>query len=161
MAKSKKKSKSSSNTICQNKRARHDFILDNFTEAGSVLEGWEVKSIRAGKCHLTDSFVIIHKDEAWLTGCNITPLNEASTHVLCTPRRDRKLLLNRKEIDKFQAKADQKGYTMVALEMYWKGPRVKINMALGKGKQEHDKRQANKEKDWNKQKERIMKHSTH
>jgi len=161
MAKSKKKSKSSSNTICQNKRARHDFILSDQTEAGLVLEGWEVKSIRAGKCHLTDSFVIIHKDEAWLTGCNITPLNEASTHVLCTPRRDRKLLLNRKEIDKFQVRADQKGYTMIALEMYWKGPRVKIKMALGKGKQEHDKRQANKEKDWNKQKERIMKHSTH
>ncbi|MFT6153450.1 MAG: SsrA-binding protein [Crocinitomicaceae bacterium] len=160
MGNSKKKSKSSSSTICKNKRARHDFSLENFTEAGLVLEGWEVKSIRAGKCQLADSFVIIHKGEAWLTGCNITPLNAASTHVLCTPRRDRKLLLNRKEINKYQISADQKGYTMVALDMYWKGPRVKINMALGKGKQAHDKREASKEKDWNKQKERIMKHST-
>ena len=159
MAKSKKKSKSSSNTICQNKRARHDFHLDNLTEAGLVLEGWEIKSIRAGKVHLTDSFVIIHKDEAWLTGSNITPLHEASTHVICTPRRDRKLLLNRKEIDKFKAASDQKGYTMVALELYWKGPRVKVKIALAKGKQSHDKREASKEKDWNKQKERIMKHS--
>lgn len=159
MAKSNKKPKSKSSTICQNKRARHDYHLDDMTEAGLVLEGWEVKSIRAGKATLTDSYVIVHRDEAWLTGCNITPLNTASTHVICTPRRDRKLLLHRKEIEKFRGIAEQKGYTLVALELYWKGPNVKCKIASGKGKQAHDKREASKERDWNKQKERIMKHN--
>ncbi len=159
MGKTKKKASGGSSTICTNKRARHEYHLSDLTEAGLVLEGWEVKSIRAGKAQLVDSYVIIHRDEAWLTGANITPLNSASTHVICNPRRDRKLLMHRREIDKFKAAADAKGYTLVAVEMYWKGPNVKCKIALAKGKQAHDKREASKERDWNKQKERIMKHN--
>lgn len=159
MGKSKKKPSNSGSSICVNKRARHDYHLSELTEAGVVLEGWEVKSIRAGKAQLVDSYVIIHRDEAWLTGANITPLNAASTHVICTTRRDRKLLLHRHEIEKFKAASDAKGYTMVAVELYWKGPNVKCKIALAKGKQAHDKREASKERDWNKQKERIMKHN--
>jgi len=159
MAKSKKKPKNTGSSICSNKRARHDYHLDNITEAGLSLLGWEVKSIREGKAQLTDSYVIIHRDEAWLTGCNITPLNTASTHVICDPRRDRKLLLHRKEIERLKAMAEQKGYTLIALDLYWKGPNVKCKIALGKGKQAHDKRETSKQRDWNKQKERIMKHN--
>lgn len=158
MAKSNKKSnKPTDSSICKNRRASHDYLLSDKTECGVSLLGWEVKSIRAGKAQLVDGYVVIHQGEAWLHGANITPLNTASTHVICDPRRNRKLLMKRKEIDKFEMSANAKGYTLVALEMYWKGPYVKCKIALGKGKQAHDKRQADKEKDWNKQKESIMK----
>ncbi|NVK37591.1 MAG: SsrA-binding protein SmpB [Gammaproteobacteria bacterium] len=157
MAKSNKKPKNNGSSICENRRARHDYLLDDKTECGLALLGWEVKSIRAGKAQLVDAYVVIHKGEAWLHGANITPLNTASTHVICEPRRNRKLLMKRKEIDKFEMAASAKGYTLVALEMYWKGPYVKCKIALGKGKQAHDKRESDKQKDWNKQKERIMK----
>ncbi len=158
MAKSNKKTKKPAGSgICKNRRASHDYLLDDKTECGMALLGWEVKSIRMGKAQLVDAYVIIHQGEAWLHGSNITPLNTASTHVICDPTRKRKLLLKRKEIDKFEMAANSKGYTLVALEMYWKGPFVKCKIALGKGKQNHDKREADKQKDWNKQKESIMK----
>ncbi len=158
MAKSNKKTKKSTgSSICKNRRASHDYLLNDKTESGLSLLGWEVKSIRAGKAQLSEAYVIIHQGEAYLHGAHITPLNTASTHVICDPTRKRKLLLKRKEIDKFEMASNAKGYTLVALELYWKGHHVKCKIALGKGKQAHDKREADKQKDWNKQKESIMK----
>ena len=156
---SKKKSKPSGNTIALNKKARHDYFIEDKLEAGFALTGWEVKSLRQGKVQLVDSYIVFHKGEAWLTGALITPLKEASTHVICEPRRERKLLMHRKELDRLQQKIAAKGHTCVCTALYWKGPNVKAEVALAKGKQHHDKRAASKDKDWNKQKERLMKHS--
>ncbi|GGY37397.1 SsrA-binding protein [Bacterioplanes sanyensis] len=155
----KKKPKVSGNTIALNKKARHDFFLEDKTEAGVSLLGWEVKSLRAGKCQLLDSYIVFHKGEAWLTGALITPLDQASTHVVANPRRERKLLLHRREIERLMQKVQAKGYTCVCTALYWKNHRVKAEIALAKGKQTHDKRATAKDKDWAKQKERVMKHS--
>ena len=155
----KKKPKVTGNTIALNKKARHDFFLEDKTEAGVSLLGWEVKSLRAGKCQLLDSYIVFHKGEAWLTGALITPLDQASTHVVASPRRERKLLLHRREIERMMQKVQAKGYTCVCTALYWKDHRVKADIALAKGKQSHDKRATSKDKDWAKQKERIMKHS--
>lgn len=155
----KKKSKTSSGTIALNKKARHDYFLEEKYEAGIALLGWEVKSIREGKVQLVESFVEFHRGEAWLHGALISPLLQASTHTICEPRRQRKLLLHKSEIDRLEQKIQAKGYTCVCTAMYWKGPNVKIEIALAKGKQSHDKRETIKERDWAKQKERLMKHS--
>lgn len=155
MGKTKKK-KASGNTIALNKKAKFDFELHDRVEAGMSLLGWEVKSLRQGKVQLTDSYVIFKNGEAWLLGGHITPLPEASTHFVADPTRTRKLLLKRKEIAKLQAAADQKGYTVVATALYWKAHLVKCEVALGKGKQQHDKRETEKERDWNRQKQRIL-----
>jgi SsrA-binding protein len=155
----KKKPKVTGNTIALNKKARHDFFLEDKTEAGVSLLGWEVKSLRAGKCQLLDSYIVFHKGEAWLTGALITPLDQASTHVVANPRRERKLLLHRREIERLMQKVQAKGYTCVCTALYWKNHRVKAEIALAKGKQTHDKRATAKDKDWAKQKERVMKHS--
>ena len=159
MSKNKKKPKSNSSTIALNKKARHDYFLEDKMEAGLSLTGWEVKSLREGKCQLLDSFVNFHKGEMWLTGALITPLNQASSHVVAEPRRERKLLLHRREIERMMQKVQAKGYTCVCTALYWKGHRVKAEIALAKGKQSHDKRNSAKDKDWAKQKERLMKHS--
>lgn len=158
MGKTKKK-QASGNTIALNKRAKFDYHLQDRTEAGIALLGWEVKSLRAGKVQLTDSYVIFKNGEAWLLGAQITPLATASTHFVTDPTRTRKLLLKSKEIDKLQQAAEQKGYTVVATALYWKAHLVKVEVALGKGKQEHDKRETEKERDWNRQKQRIMQHA--
>jgi SsrA-binding protein len=155
----KKKPKVTGNTIALNKKARHDFFLEDKTEAGVSLLGWEVKSLRAGKCQLLDSYIVFHKGEAWLTGALITPLDQESTHVVANPRRERKLLLHRREIERLMQKVQAKGYTCVCTALYWKNHRVKAEIALAKGKQTHDKRATAKDKDWAKQKERVMKHS--
>ncbi len=155
----KKKPKVTGNTIALNKKARHDFFLEDKTEAGVSLLGWEVKSLRAGKCQLLDSYIVFHKGEAWLTGALITPLDQASTHVVANPRRERKLLLHRREIERLMQKVQAKGYTCVCTALYWKNHCVKAEIALAKGKQTHDKRATAKDKDWAKQKERVMKHS--
>lgn len=152
-----KKSKVSSATIARNKKAFHDYtILEKF-EAGIALKGWEVKSIRAGKVQMVDSHVHIKRGEAWLFNCLITPLLSASTHVVADPSASRKLLLHRREIDKIMGRVEQKGLTCVPLAMYWKGPNVKIEIALAQGKKSHDKRQAEKDKDWNREKDRLFK----
>ena len=156
MAKPKKKD--NSNTIALNKRARHDYELEDRFEAGLVLEGWEVKAIRDGKAQLVDSYVLLRNGEAWLLGANITPLLSASTHVVADPQRTRKLLLHAKELARIFAATNQKGYTCVATAMYWKGNKVKVEIALGKGKKLHDKRASQRDKDWNRQKERLMRH---
>lgn len=157
---SKKKLKSNqSNTIALNKKARHEYHLQDKIEAGIELQGWEVKGIRAGKVNLTDSFVNIHQGEAYLQGCKITPLNQASSHVVSDPDRVKKLLIHRREIDRLMGAVERQGYSIIATAMYWKQCWVKVEIQLAKGKDAHDKRDSLKDKDWARQKERMMKHA--
>ena len=149
------------NTIAQNKKARFDYHLEDRFEAGIALQGWEVKSLRAGKAQLTDSYVLLKNGEAWLLGALITPLQTTSTHFVIDPQRTRKLLLSRKQINQLIGSVQQKGYTCVCLSLYWKGHLVKAEIALAKGKQLHDKRETEKERDWNREKQRIVRHSVH
>jgi SsrA-binding protein len=142
--------------IAQNKKARFDYFIEERLEAGISLQGWEVKSMRAGKAQLTDAFVILREGEAWLLGSHITPLNTASTHVIPDPKRMRKLLLNRREIDRLTGLVDRKGYTLIALELYWNKNRAKLAVGLAKGKKQHDKRDTEKDRDWERDKARIM-----
>ena len=157
MAKPRKKP--GPDTIAQNKRARFDFALEERFEAGLALEGWEVKSIRAGKAQLTDSYVLIKDGEAWLLGAHITPLPSASTHVEADPVRTRKLLLHSREIARIFNHTQAKGFTCVALRLYWKGQHVKCEIALAKGKETRDKRDTVKDRDWKREQRRIMKQS--
>lgn len=151
-----KKTKSTSSTICLNKRARYEYHIEDKFEAGVSLAGWEVKSLREGRGQLIDSYVLIKDGEAWLVGANITPLSQACTHFVTEPRRDRKLLLHRRQIDRLTEQIEAKGYTCVALGLYWKNGRVKCEIALVKGKKLHDKRETEKNRDWDRQKQRIM-----
>ena len=128
-------------------------------EAGLVLEGWEVKSLRAGKAQLTESYVVIRDNQAWLLGCHITPLLSASTHVNPDPSRTRKLLLHRGELDSLIGAVERKGKTLVALSLYWKRGRAKLEVGMATGKKQHDKRATLKDRDWKRQKERILKGS--
>lgn len=153
----KKNKKSNDNTIAQNRKARHEFFIEQKFEAGLVLEGWEVKSLREGKVQLNDSYVLIRNGEAWLANCLITALKTASTHIVPQAQRDRKLLLNRKELSTLIGAVDRKGYTLIPLDMYWKNGRAKIQIALAKGKQMHDKRATEKDRDWQREKARIFK----
>jgi|TARA_B110000967_G_scaffold85926_1_gene88459 SsrA-binding protein len=155
----KKKPKVPSNTIALNKKAKHNYFLEDKFEAGIALMGWEVKSLRDGKVNLTDTYVLIQNGEAYLIGTNITPLKTASTHYVTEPIRSRKLLLNRRELDKLEAGVNQKGHTCVCTALYWKNHLVKCEIALAKGKADFDKRQDEKERDWDRQKQRIMRHS--
>ena len=157
MSKSKKDKKSESNTIVLNKKARHDFSLGDRFEAGLILEGWEVKSLRAKKVQIRDSYVFIKNNEAWLSSTVITPLETASTHIHPQPQRMRKLLLHRDEITKLISAVERKGFTMVATAMYWKKGRAKLEIALAKGKKEHDKRASEKDRDWKREKARMLK----
>ncbi len=147
------------NTIAQNKKARFDYHLEEKFEAGLALQGWEVKSLRAGKAQITDAYVLLKNSEAWLIGALITPLQTASTHFVVDPTRTRKLLLNRRQLNQLIGGVQQKGYTCVCLSLYWKGHLVKAEIALAKGKQLHDKRETEKERDWNREKQRIVRHS--
>jgi SsrA-binding protein len=153
---SKKKPQSNSNVIARNKRASFDYQLLETFEAGVVLAGWEVKSLRMGKADLGDSYVLIKDGEAWLLGTQITPLDTASTHFVTDPTRTRKLLLNRRELAKIHAGTSQKGLTCICTQLYWKGHLVKARIALAQGKKSHDKRDTQKERDWNRQKQRIV-----
>jgi len=155
----KKKPKVQSSTIALNKKAKHNYFLEQKFEAGISLMGWEVKSLREGKVNLTDTYVLLQNGEAWLIGTNITPLATASTHYVTEPIRSRKLLLNRRELDKLEAGVNQKGYTCVCTAMYWKTHLIKVEIALAKGKADFDKRNDDKERDWDRQKQRIMRHS--
>jgi SsrA-binding protein len=148
-------------TIAQNKKARFDYFIEEQLEAGLALEGWEVKSLRAGKAQLVDSYVILRNGEAWLLGCHVTPLITASTHVHPDPTRTRKLLLNRREIDRLTGLVERKGYTLIALELYWSKGRAKLAVGLAKGKKQHDKRAAEKDRDWERDRARILKARAH
>ena len=153
----KKKKKTPSNTIALNKKARHDYTLETEFEAGLVLEGWEVKSIRAGKAQVRDAYVLLRNGEAFLCGAVISPLISASTHVSPVQQRDRKLLLHVQELSRLVGSVERKGYTIVPLSLYWKKSRVKCKIALAKGKHQFDKRATEKERDWNREKARIAK----
>jgi SsrA-binding protein len=159
MSKDKKKAASESSTIALNKKSRHDYQLEDRFEAGLALEGWEVKSLRAGRVQIRDSYVILKSGEAFLFGAHITPLPTASTHIHPDPLRSRKLLLNRQELNKLIGAVERKGYTLIPTAMYWKKGRAKLEIALAKGKQLHDKRASEKERDWQRQKRRIIKSS--
>lgn len=152
----KKKRKTPDNVIVDNKRARFDYSLLETFEAGVALAGWEVKALRAGKAQLTDSYVLIKDGEAFLLGSQITPLATASTHAVTDPTRTRKLLLNKKELAKILEATAAKGQTCVCTRLYWKGHLVKAAIALAKGKQSHDKRDTERDRDWQRQKQRVM-----
>lgn len=156
MANSKTKDKAGDSTIARNKRARHEYHIDEHYEAGVALQGWEVKSLRAGRINLGDSYAIVRNGEIYLFGASIVPLISASTHVVADDRRTRKLLLHREEIDKLIGAIERKGYTLVPLALYWKNNRVKIDLGVARGKQEHDKRDTEKEREWNRDKQRVM-----
>ena len=149
--------KDKSKTIALNRRAKFDYFLEDRMEAGMVLEGWEVKSLRAGKANLSESYVFIKNNEAWISGCTIAPLITASTHIKPESTRIRKLLLHEIEISRLRGATERKGYTIVATAMYWKFNKVKIEIALGKGKKEFDKRATTKEREWDRDKSRILK----
>lgn len=151
-----KKGNSGGSTIALNRKARHDFHIEERFEAGLVLEGWEVKSLRAGRANLSESYVLLRDGEAWLFGCRIEPLTSASTHVNADPVRSRKLLLHRKELGKVFGGVQKDGYTCIPLAMYWVRGRVKCEIGLAKGKQKFDKRATEKERDWNRQKQRLL-----
>lgn len=144
-------------TIVVNKKARFDYFIEEEFEAGLVLEGWEIKSLRAVKVNLSEAHVIIKRGEAFLLGSQIQPLPTASTHFTPDPQRTRKLLLNRKELNKLIGGVERQGYTLVPMSLYWKKNRVKMRLALAKGKKTHDKRDAIKDREWNLAKQRVMK----
>jgi SsrA-binding protein len=153
---SKKKPKVADNTIALNKRARFDYHIDETFEAGVALTGWEVKSLREGKVQITDTYVLIKDGEAFLIGATITPLKTVSTHFVADPTRTRKLLLHKKELAKILAATQQKGMTCVCMALFWKGHLVKAKIGLARGKQSHDKRQDKRDKDWDRQKQRLI-----
>ena len=142
--------------IAENRRARYDYFIEERIEAGLVLQGWEVKSMRAGKAQVAEAYVYLKEGEAFLFGANITPLRTASTHVIPDPIRTRKLLLNKSELSRLVGSVERKGYTMVPLDLHWKGGRAKLEIGLAKGKKQHDKRATEKDRDWNRDKARIL-----
>ena len=152
----KKKKSSGGSTICLNKRAKYEYSIEDRIEAGVSLTGWEVKSLRGGRGQLVDSYVVFQNGEAWLVGAHFTPLITASTHVVADPRRERKLLLHRREIDRLNEAVAAKGKTCVALALYWKEGRVKCEIGLATGKKLPDKRATEKERDWGRQKQRVL-----
>ena len=143
-------------SIAQNKKAYFDYFIEDKYEAGIVLEGWEVKAIRDHRINIKEAYVVIMRGEIFLIGCHITPLGMASTHVRPDAIRTRKLLLHNEEIAKLIGKVERAGYTLVPLDMHYKGGRIKVEIGLGKGKKQHDKRDAIKERDWDRDKARIM-----
>ena len=143
-------------SIAQNKKAFHDYFIEEKHEAGLVLEGWEVKAIRDGRVQLKEAYVIIQRGEIYLIGSHITPLGAASTHIRPDSTRTRKLLLHSEEIAKLIGKVERAGYTLVPLDMHYTRGRVKVEIGLAKGKKQYDKREAEKERDWEREKGRIM-----
>lgn len=146
-------------SIALNKKARHDYFIEQTFEAGIVLEGWEVKAIRARRVQLKESYVQINHGEAWLWGAHLSALASASTHIQPEPLRNRKLLLHRHELNKLIGAVERKGYTIAVLAMYWQRGRVKVEIGLAKGKKLHDKRAALQEKDWQRDQQRLIRHS--
>lgn len=155
---SKKANKQTDNTIALNRQATHEYFIEEQFEAGLVLEGWEVKSLREGRVQLKESYVEIKRGEAWLAGAHISPLLSASTHVNPDAVRRKKLLLHRRELNRLIGSVERKGFTLIPLAMYWVKSRAKLKIGLAKGKKLHDKRTAAKDKDWQREKARIMKH---
>jgi SsrA-binding protein len=153
----RKKKADNSNVIAANRRARHEYFIEDRLEAGLALEGWEVKSLRDGRGQLAESYVHIRNGEAWLVGAHFSPLRTASTHVRAEPTRNRKLLLHRGELDRLIGAVERKGYALVPLDLHWSKGRVKLEVGLARGKKQHDKRASSKDRDWARQRERILK----
>ena len=155
---SKQKAKTTGGSqIAVNRKARHDYFIEDTFEAGLALEGWEVKSLRAGRAQLTEAYVNLRKGEAWLVGAHFSPLTTTSSHVRADPTRSRKLLLHRTELDRLVGAVERKGYALVPLNLHWSKGRVKLDVGLAKGKKQHDKRADKKAADWQRQKARILK----
>lgn len=152
-----KQTQKTNTSIALNRKAHHEFFIEERFEAGIVLEGWEVKSLRAGRVQLDQGYVMLKNAEAWLFGALITPLQTASTHIHPDPQRTRKLLLTARELNKLIGSVERRGYTLVPLSLYWKNNRVKLEIGLAKGKKLHDKRAADKDRDWKRQKQRLLK----
>lgn len=144
-------------TIADNRKARHDYFIEDRFEAGIVLEGWEVKSIRAGKVQMNESYVIVRDSELYLLNMHVSPLNSASTHIHPNATRTRKLLMHRQEINRLIGKVEIRGYTLIPLNLHYKNGKIKLEFGLAKGKKLHDKRDTEKERDWLREKDRIMK----
>ena len=144
--------------IAENRRASFEYSIEEQFEAGMVLEGWEVKAVRAGQVQLTDGYVLIRNGELYLIGCRINALRAASTHVNPEADRTKKLLLHKEQIRRLIGKIEQKGFTLVPLNLHYKGGRVKVEIALAKGKAQHDKRNTEKQRDWDREKGRLMRH---
>ena len=143
-------------SIVENRKAFHDYFIEERYEAGLVLEGWEVKSIRAGRVQLKEAYVTLLQAEPFVIGMHVSPLPTASTHVRADPTRSRKLLLNAEEIRKLVGKVEQRGYTLVPLDLHYTKGRVKIAIGLAKGKKQHDKRETEKERDWQREQQRLL-----
>jgi SsrA-binding protein len=143
-------------SIVENRKAFHDYFVEERYEAGLVLEGWEVKAIRAGRAQIGDAYVIVDKGALWLIGGHISPLLSASTHVQADPVRTRKLLLNADEIRRLIGKVEQRGYTLIPLDLHFSKGRIKLQIALAKGKLKHDKRASEREKEWQREKTRLL-----
>jgi SsrA-binding protein len=152
-----KQSSTGRKTIAVNKRARFEYYIEERLEAGIALEGWEVKALREGRVQFADSYVLLKDNEAFLFGCRISPLSTVSTHVTPDPTRTRRLLLHRREIDRLTGLVERKGQTVIPTAMYWKKGRAKVEIGIAKGKRQHDKRKVEKDRDWERQKARIMK----
>lgn len=144
--------------IAKNKKAAFNYFIEERFEAGLALQGWEVKSMRAGKAQLSEAYVTVKDGEVWLFGAHMTPLSSASSHVEADPTRTRKLLMHRREIDRLTGLVERRGFTLVPLELYWKQGRAKLAVGLARGKRKRDKRAAEKDRDWARDKERILKH---
>lgn len=153
----KKSAQSDSRLIAKNKKARHEYKIEENYEGGLVLEGWEVKALRAGRANVSEAYVYIKNGEAWISGCHINPLESASTHVQPEPTRIRKILLQRRELGKLVGLVERSGYTLIALDLHWTRGRAKIDIGLAKGKKQHDKRADLKERDWARDKQRLLK----
>ena len=143
-------------SIAENKKAFHDYFIEERFEAGLMLEGWEAKAIRAGRSNLKESYVVLKGGEVFLIGCHISPLTTASTHISTDPVRTRKLLLNKKEINKLIGSVERAGYALVPLDLHFKRGRIKLDIGLAKGKKQYDKRDTEKQRDWEREKARLM-----
>ncbi len=155
MSKSKKAGKTDSR-IAENRKARYEYFIEDTFEAGLALQGWEVKSLREGRAQLTETYVHLKNGEAFLIGAHISPMLSASTHVKADPTRTRKLLMHRNELDRLVGAVERKGYTLVALNLHWSKGKAKVDIGLAKGKKQHDKRATEKDRDWERQKARML-----
>ncbi len=153
----KKTRKTPENVIAMNRRARHDYFIEDTFEAGLCLLGWEVKSLRDGRAQLAEAYVNLKNGEAWLVGAHFSPLKTTSSHIKAEPTRSRKLLMHRHELDRLTGAVERKGYALVPLDLHWHKGRAKLRIGLARGKKQHDKRVSKKDRDWQRQKERIMK----
>lgn len=143
-------------SVIQNKKAFHDYFIEEKYEAGMVLAGWEVKAIRAGRCQIKEAYVVVRKGEIYIIGCHISPLVTASTHVVPDPTRTRKLLLRAEEINRLIGKVERAGYALVPLDVHYMRGKIKLEIGLAKGKKQHDKRETEKQREWQREKQRLL-----